>query len=177
MLDDHRQTMPHGPLTIRAATVADVVETARVWRGAWLDGHRGHVSPDLLAARDKGYFSDRAAAMVQSTLLAETPDGQVAGIAIVDSDEVVQLAVDGSARRRGVGAALLHAAEARVATGHDEAWLAVVPGNVAARKLYAKRGWHDTGDYTHRAPGPAEPIPVLVRRYVKKVRIDADEAP
>lgn len=177
MLDKPHTTKTRNAVTIRAATAADVTETARVWQAAWLDGHRDHVSPALLAARDAAYFSDRTAAVVESTLLASSPDRGVVGMAIIDADELVQLAVAHSVRRRGVGGMLLQAVEARVAATHDEAWLAVVPGNSRARSLYAKHGWRDAGGMTYQAPGPAGPIPVLVRRYVKTVRGGARTTP
>lgn len=154
------------PLVRRAvAEESDVV--ARVWHDAWHDGHDGHVPEALLPHRDPDYFARQARALSGSTLVAVDDDGEVLGIVIVSGDEVVQLAVAGSARRGGVGAALLAAAEAEIAREHDRAWLAVVPGNTRARRFYEKHGWHDEGPETY--PAPASPDPVPVHRYVKPV--------
>ncbi|MFL6076144.1 MAG: GNAT family N-acetyltransferase [Mycobacteriales bacterium] len=158
-----------GMVRVRAGTAADVPVAAEVWRAAWYDGHRGHVPDALLAARDPGYFHATAAALAGGTLLAVDPDDRIVGLVIVKDDELVQLAVDRTARRGGVGALLLAAAEARIAaTGHDRAWLAVVPGNTTARAFYERHGWTDDGPLTYAAPAATGgPVPVPVRRYLK----------
>src|SRR4051812_38172933 len=105
-------------LRIQPAAAADVPVAAEVWRAAWYDGHRGHVPDALLAARDAEYFHTRAAALAGGMLLAigaDDDDERIAGLVIVKDDEVFQLAVDRTARRGGVGALLLAAAEARIA--------------------------------------------------------------
>jgi len=154
-------------VTVRPGTAAEVPAVAEVWRAAWHDGHRGHVPAALLAARDAAYFRARAAAMVDGTLVAVDGDGRIAGVVIVSDDEVFQLAVDRSTRRGGVGGLLLAAAEARIAAGHDRAWLAVVPGNAPARAFYARHGWTDGGPLSYAAPTATGPLPVPVRRYTK----------
>jgi GNAT superfamily N-acetyltransferase len=153
--------------TLRPATPADAATVARVWRAAWLDGHRGHVPEALLAARGPDYFADRAGQHVPSTTVATDGTGSVLGLAIVVDDELVQLAVADSARRRGVGTLLLRAAETDIATRATRAWLAVVPGNARARALYERNGWSDAGAMTYAAPALDGTVPVPVRRYVK----------
>lgn len=164
----HHPTRTRPGVVVRDATAADVVTTARVWGAAWLDGHRGQVPDALLAARGPEYFTDKAAAMTDSTLLAIEPDGGIAGVAIIAGDELFQLAVDRTVRGRGVGAALLHTVERRVAAAsYDRAWLAVVPGNTRARDFYERHGWRDDGPMTYAAPAAAGRVHVAVRRYVK----------
>jgi ribosomal protein S18 acetylase RimI-like enzyme len=159
-------------MQIRPAEERDVPAVARVWRAGWIDGHVGHVPEELLEARTEGYFAETAVAMVGSTLVAEE-DGQVLGVVLVDGAELFQLAVAAEARGKGVGVALVSAAEERIATDHDRAELAVVPGNTTARRLYERCGWTDLGEVILRArprdPG-GEPIPVVVRHYVKQLR-------
>lgn len=84
--------------------------------------------------------------------------------------EVFQIAVDASARAVGVGAALLAPAEAEIASRDEQAWLAVVPGNITARVFYERRGWIDAGAQTYLAQTGDRPLPVLVHRYVKPLR-------
>jgi dihydrofolate reductase/ribosomal protein S18 acetylase RimI-like enzyme len=141
---------------------------ARMWHDAWHDGHDGHVPEALLPHRDPAYFARQARALADSTLVA-VEAREVLGMVIVHDDEVVQLAVAASARRRGVGGALLAAAEARIAEQHATAWLAVVPGNTRARRFYEGLGWRDEGPMTYQAPASPEPVPVLVHRYTKPV--------
>ncbi|WP_086821058.1 N-acetyltransferase [Allokutzneria sp. NRRL B-24872] len=162
--------MPTGTTVhIRPAASGDTAETARVWQAGWLDGHLGHVPEELLAVRGPEYFTEQAAAWVDSTLLAVTPDGTVVGMVVVAGNELVQLAVDPRARRRGAGTALLRAAQDRISEHHDTAWLAVVPGNSRARDFYQRHGWTDSGPVIHAAPAGAgavaETIPVPVHRY------------
>lgn len=160
-------------LRIRPAEETDVPEVARVWRAGWLDAHVGEVPEALLAQRSEEYFTRTAEEMVGTTLLAVDDDGGVLGVALVHEEELFQLAVTAEARGRGVGQALVAAAEERIALTHDRAELAVVPGNTAARRLYERCGWTDNGELVHpAAPGQpgADPIPVVVHHYVKQLR-------
>jgi GNAT superfamily N-acetyltransferase len=159
---------------IRPAEGSEVQEIVRVWRAGWLDAHVGHVPEALLDARTDYYFERTATELVGSTLVAVDDDsGVLLGVVLVEGDELFQLAVASDARGRGVGAALVTAAEELIAKEHDRAELAVVPGNSGARRLYERCGWTDLGDVTlearPRQPGD-EPIPVPVRHYVKQLR-------
>ena len=164
---------PPAPL-VRRARAEESEAVARMWHDAWHDGHDGHVPEELLPHRDPAYFARQARALADSTLVAVDEDGEVLGMVIVHADEVVQLAVAASARRRGVGGALLAAAEARIAQEHPTAWLAVVPGNTRARRFYEGLGWRDEGPETYPAPAAPEPVPVLVHRYTKPVAATGD---
>lgn len=141
---------------------------AEVWQAAWYDAHRGRVPEALIEARDPAYFRSRTAELVDLTTVAV--DGEeLLGVLIVDDDELVQIMVGATARGRGVGAALLAEAERQVAAaGHDEIWLAVVPGNTTARRFYESRGWVDRGDETYDAVTlDGGTVAVPVRRYVR----------
>jgi GNAT superfamily N-acetyltransferase len=144
---------------------------AEVWRAAWYDGHRGHVPDALVEARDPAYFTARAGELVGHTTVAVDGD-ELLGVLIVKDDELVQLMVSAAARGRGVGGLLLTEAERQVATaGHDEVWLAVVPGNTTARRFYEGHGWVDRGEESYDAVTLAgSTVPVPVRRYVKPLR-------
>lgn len=160
-------------MRIRPAEEQDVPEVARVWRAGWLDAHVGHVPETLLAVRTEEYFARTSDELVGTTRVAVDDDGHVLGVVLVDGDELFQLAVAAEARGRGVGQALVTAAEELIAIDHDLAELAVVPANTTARRLYERCGWTDKGDVTLPArpgePGGA-PVPVLVRHYVKQLR-------
>lgn len=163
-----RRNSPAG-VTLRTAAPADLPELAAIWRTAWLDGHRGRVPAELMAARGHDHFAASAKRLRASTTVATDSTGRLLGLVIIGSDdgEVIQLAVDHAARNRGVGAALLRSAEAQLSRTHRQAWLAVVPDNASARSLYARNGWHDTGPMTYPAPTSAGVIAVPVRRYAK----------
>ena len=63
-----------------------------------------------------------------------------------DEAEILTLAVVPAARRAGLGAALLRAAEtAAHAAGGTKMFLEVAPGNTAARALYGAAGYAEAG--------------------------------
>ena len=93
-----------------------------------------------------------------------TPAGFVLGRVIADEAELLTIAVDPAARRKGMGATLLaafcHGAAAR---GASTAFLEVAADNGPARALYARGGWQETGlrrGYYH-PPGSA-PVDALI---------------
>ncbi|TDC78130.1 GNAT family N-acetyltransferase [Actinomadura sp. 7K507] len=156
-------------MNVRPARSADLPRLAPLWRAAWLDGHEGHVPPELMAARGPEHFTVHAEKYLGTTLVATDADDHLLGLIILgDEDgEVIQLAVDGTARGQGVGGTLLRAAEDRFRGRHHQIWLAVVPGNTRARRLYEHLGWHDTGRLIYQSPTATGTTPVPVHRYVK----------
>ncbi len=159
-------------MQIRAAEQEDVPEVARVWRAGWLDAHVGHVPDALMAERTEAYFLQTAADVVDTTLIAVDDDGIVLGVALVHEDELFQLAVAEGVRRRGIGQALVQAAEELIATDYDRAELGVVSSNIPARKLYEHCGWTDLGEIVQPARAADlddEPIPVLAHHFVKEL--------
>jgi GNAT superfamily N-acetyltransferase len=157
---------------LRPASPHEVPVVAEVWQAAWHDGHRGLVPDALIAARDPAYFAERAAELLDHVTVAVDGD-LVLGVLIVKGDELQQLMVSSAARGRGVGGVLLTEAERQVAAaGHDEIWLAVVPGNATARRFYESRGWVDRGEETYDAVTlTGAPVAVPVCRYVKGLNI------
>jgi ribosomal protein S18 acetylase RimI-like enzyme len=157
---------------IRPAGQDDVAEVARVWRAGWLDAHVGHVPDALMAERTEAYFLQTAADVVDTTLLAVDDEGTVLGVALVHEDELFQLAVAPDARRRGIGQALVKAAEELIGADHDRAELAVVSANIPARRLYERCGWTDLGEIVQPARAANlddEPIPVRAHLFVKEL--------
>jgi GNAT superfamily N-acetyltransferase len=158
--------------TLRPATPDDADRVAGVWQAAWHDGHRGHVPEALIEARDAAYFGSRAAELVDHITVA-VDGAELLGVLIVRDDELMQLMVTAMARGHGVGGLLLAEAERQVAeAGHDEVWLAVVPGNTAARLFYESHGWVDRGLETYDAVTlGGGTVAVPVRRCVKRLAI------
>ena len=153
-------------VSLRPATAADAAVVAEIWFRGWQDGHLGHVPDELLEARTEESFWVRAAERVGDTTVAVVA-GVVAGFVMVVGDEVEQVYVDAAHRGAGVAGVVLAEAERQVAAkGFSEAWLAVVAGNVRARRFYERCGWGDRGGFEHLAAGG---IVVPARRYVKRV--------
>jgi len=97
-----------------------------------------------------------------SFLLAE-PDGFLLGRVIAGEAEMLTLAVDPAARRQGLGARLVAGfiGESR-ARGAETAFLEVARSNTAARALYARAGFAETG-CRPRYYGPQEDALLLTR--------------
>lgn len=71
----------------------------------------------------------------------------------------------GPARGSGVAAALLAHAETVIAARHATAWLAVVDGNLQARRFYERCGWRDAGPISYQAHTSDGMFSVPTRRY------------
>jgi GNAT superfamily N-acetyltransferase len=153
--------------TLRRAVPEDAAAIAVIWHLGWRDGHLGNVPDELTAVRGKGSFRTRAAQRIGDTTVAVV-GGEVVGFTMVVGDEVEQVYVAAAHRGTGVADALLDDAERQVrAAGHTTAWLAVVPGNLRARRFYERRGWVDTGRFDYAAAGDRGPVPVPSHRYEK----------
>ena len=155
---------------IRQAQPEDVPSIATIWFKGWQDGHLGHVPDALIQARTQESFLARASARTAETTVAAI-GGEVAGFVMVVDDEVEQVYVAAGHRGSGVADPLLAEAERLVAEQqYEEAWLAVVAGNLRARRFYERHGWRDTGAFDYVAKGASQPIVVPSHRYVKRVR-------
>jgi ribosomal protein S18 acetylase RimI-like enzyme len=154
-------------VTLRPATADDAGAIAQIWSDGWRDGHLGHVPDELVALRTRESFDPRAAARVADTVVADV-DGEIAGFVMVVGDEVEQVYVAATHRGTGLAATLLTEAERLVAAnGHDQAWLAVAPGNARARRFYERSGWTDEGRFDYPASTERGTLAVPCHRYVK----------
>jgi len=157
------------PYSIRPAGAQDAEIVGRIWSDAWRDGHLGNVPGELVAVRTPESFRTRAAERVADTTVAVAEaGGQIAGFVMVDDDEVEQVFVGSEHRGSGVAGLLLAEAERLVrANGHHRAWLAVVDGNMRARRFYERCGWANDGMFTYQAAVEGGTISVPCHRYVK----------
>ncbi len=156
-------------VTLRPATVADAAPIARIWREGWADGHEGRVPNVLAAERTPASFDRRAIERISCTWVAESA-GAVVGFVVVVDAEVEQIYVDRSWRGGEVAERLLRHAEAVIGQGgRRTAWLAVVAGNLRARRFYAKLDWRDQGPFVYHAQTATGTISVPVHRYEREV--------
>ncbi|OCX64662.1 ribosomal-protein-alanine N-acetyltransferase [Thioclava sp. SK-1] len=94
-------------------------------------------------------------------------DGFALGRAVAGEAELITIAVDPTARRRGAGRALISQFVA-VSTERDAqtAFLEVVEDNAAAIALYDATGWHETGrrkGYYRRPDGRRQDALIMAR--------------
>ncbi len=165
------------PCTLRKATAGDIGVVSRIWHLGWLDGHLGHVPPELLPYRQEEQFIPRARSRLESMWVAES-HGQIVGFVVAKGDEVEQIFVDRAARGTGVAAILLRKAEAEIRrAGHWRAWLAVVAGNQRARSFYSRHGWRDAGPFTYMAETEIGPLAIPSHRYETDLTDDATRSP
>jgi ribosomal protein S18 acetylase RimI-like enzyme len=85
------------------------------------------------------------------------------------ADELEQLYVVRAARGTGTAGRLIESAEARIAGGHEVAWLAVVAGNTRARRFYERVGWSDVAPVDYLAETSTGTFRVPCRRYEKRL--------
>lgn len=94
-------------------------------------------------------------AQARGSFLLSRPAGFLLGRVIADEAELLTLAVDPSARRRGLGRQLLlefHAEATRLGAAH--AFLEVASDNPPALALYLNHGWQRAGQRrSYYAPG------------------------
>lgn len=157
-----------GPATmLRQATARDREDLATIWHDGWRDGHLGHVPATVLPHRQLADFRRWVPRQVACTTVA-TVGSRVVGFVTVREDEVEHLYVTATARGTGTAAMLLRHGELTVGAVHRRAWLAVVSGNMRARRFYERHGWADDGPVDHAAAtadGGTVIVPAL--RYVK----------
>lgn len=155
------------PVTLRRAADADIDAIATVWYRGWRDGHLGNVPAALLRHRWMDDFRRRVPVRLDTTTVAMIGP-RVVGFVVTHIDEIEQLYVDASFRGSGVAAALLDHGEAVIGARFDRAWLAVVAGNMRARRFYERNGWGDAGVFDNPAwTADGMTIPVPARRYEK----------
>ncbi len=100
------------------------------------------------------------------TFVVAALDGRVVGYCIArcvaDTGEVLNIAVDPTCRRSGLGAMLLDFALSHLAAcAAREVWLEVRESNIAARALYASRGFAAAGRRKKYYQSPREDALVL----------------
>ena len=156
---------------LRPARADDVPVLARVWRDGWHDGHEGNVPDELVKHRTLEEFERRISDRVPSTTVAviTAADGDpIAGFVVVIDDEVEQLYVASPARGTAIASHLLTAAEQVIFQHHERAWLAVVAGNVRARRFYERCGWRDFDAFDTLAEISEGVMAVPALRYEKR---------
>ncbi|MEU4674089.1 GNAT family N-acetyltransferase [Amycolatopsis sp. NPDC023774] len=143
--------------TVRLAVVGDAPGIARVHVGSWQAAYAGLLPADFLAglsaSRREPVWAERLAASAprHTVLVAETPDGTIAGFAASspsdDDDatpgtgELAAIYLLPEFWSQGYGRALHAEALTALATDFSTATLWVLARNTRARAFYERTGW------------------------------------
>jgi [ribosomal protein S18]-alanine N-acetyltransferase len=152
-----RAAVPPLHVVIRSARRDDVDDVASIERRAFSD--------PWSANSFRGLFGNP---LVHFAVAEDTITGRLLGYVVtwfvVDEGEIANLAVADEARRAGVGARLLdHALEIAAERQCAVVFLEVRESNVAARALYASRGFEVAGRRSKYYRKPVEDALVLRR--------------
>jgi GNAT superfamily N-acetyltransferase len=138
---------------IRRATPADAPAIAAVQARTWRHAYADIVDPERMPDPEQQAprFAERIAAGGEVYVFDQ--DGQVAGFAALDGEELRAIYVDPPAQGAGVGGALLQASiDALRAAGRREVFLWCFDANGLARAFYERHGWELVpGEHQHRS--------------------------
>ncbi len=146
---------------IRPATIADISAVADIERNSFGDPWSEQAFTELLRSR-------AAIFLVASRDELKTVAGYVVALVVADEAEILNLAVDLSSRRQGLGGDLLDAGLAAVtARGAREVYLEVRESNKSALGLYGSRGFSALARRNRYYRNPVEDALVL-RRAIER---------
>lgn len=156
-------------IDVRDAEKQEVDRLADIWYHGWQDAHAEIVPAELKRVRTFESFGDRMETLL-STVRVVGPSSVPLGFHMIKDDELYQLYVSAEARGKGVAAALIADAEARLAErGYKTAWLACAIGNERAARFYEKSGWRRVGNMINHLETTAGPLDLEVWRYEKSL--------
>jgi putative acetyltransferase len=151
-------TRPGRSVSIRPASAQDVTRLARLWHDAWHDAHAAHVPEALRARRDPGYFRNSMAGLWGAVRLAQSGSA-ILGFHLTRPPVLELLFVARSARRQGVGRALLEDADLLLTAARTQvAELECLAANTPARRFYERFGWQEAGAETQEIPTADGPV-------------------
>ena len=156
-------------MQIRRAEEHEIPQLAKIWYDGWQDAHAEIVPAELKRDRTLESFGPRIQAMLADVGVAGEVSAPL-GFYMLKDDELYQLYVSAEARGKGVAAALITDAEARLAdNGVETAWLACAIGNDRAARFYEKSGWRRVGTMTNHLELASGPYELEVWRYEKRL--------
>lgn len=156
-------------MNVRKPARSDVDRLAKIWYEGWKDAHARLLPPELARYRTRERFRERLERHL-TTVRVAGPPGAPLGFCMIRGDELYQLYVAAPARGRGVAAALLAEAEARLAASDVQtAWLACAIGNDRAARFYEKHGWRRSATVVTPLETSDGPFPLEVWRYEKRL--------
>ena len=145
---------------IRPGHAADLAAVVQLERACYSDPWPGSAFATL-PDNPRVYFA------VADSPVGKSIAGYVVAWYVLDEGEVANLAVAPSARRQGIGSALLDAAiRESIDRGVSDLYLEVRESNQSARRLYASRGFEEVSRRKGYYRSPVEDA-LILRRTLK----------
>lgn len=164
-------------LTTRMADEQDIPALTEIWHAGWHEAHAAHVPEDLTAQRTLNSFADRLQANLGQTLVIG-PAGAPLGFSMLRGHELYQIYLSPLARGRGLGDALLAAAERKMAkAGICTAVLHAIPQNQRAIAFYRRNGWTADQVIEVSLETLADPFPLACLEFSKTLKTDTNQIP
>jgi len=156
-------------VNVRRAERDEIDALARLWFDGWRDAHARILPEALTRARTLESFAERMKAALADVHVIG-PLGAPLGLYMLKGDELYQFYVAAEARGKGVAAALMADAEARLlASDVETAWLDCAIGNERAARFYEKCGWHRAGTVRSHLETATATFDLEVWRYEKRL--------
>ncbi|MDG2284778.1 MAG: GNAT family N-acetyltransferase [Alphaproteobacteria bacterium] len=135
----------HAAPLVRDAEEADRDGLSAIMDATWRDTWASHLPLEADRTWREGGIAAMFIGRVWAFCLVAEIDGQIAGFAHLSSNEVTSLHVDRTIKRRGVGRALMAAAEPRMrALGHGRLRIETELFNTPAHAFYGALGDTET---------------------------------
>jgi len=152
-------------VTLRDAIDSDLDPLARLWCDGWHDAHAAIVPAGLVQARTLPRFRERLQPRLDRVRVAAHA-GSVAGLALIEGDELDQFYVAAAARGTAVAPTLMRDALERFRrAGIATPWLSCAVGNDRAARFYEKAGWRRARVFTSELPTPDSVFVIDSWRY------------
>lgn len=130
-------------MMLRPAAEADVGRLVSLLQRSWLATFAADLPFEAVQTFAQEDPARRYAEAMWSAFMVAELDGTVVGMCHVVDDLVAAVHVDPAMKRRGIGAALMDAAEADIFGRFVRARLEVLAFNTSAQAFYRQRGWQD----------------------------------
>lgn len=153
-------------VTVRPATEEDKPALFEILVEAWFTSQAHLVPGGEDRASIEGWTRDHVARNWKEMFLAviDADARQEVGMFQLHGDKIVAMNAHPAAKRRGVGTALVAAAEERIrAAGHGEVQLDVLEGNTPAQAFYRAMGFEVARRY-ESTEFTSVPIPMLTMK-------------
>ena len=155
-----------GTIAVRRAEGGDRRRLSEIMNATW----RETWAPHMPEGADKAWWENAIAEFfvdqVWASCLVAVTGGRVSGFVLMTSDGVTTLHVDPAVKRRGIGRALVEAAESQARShGHGRLRIETEAFNTGTHAFYAALGFVETRRFIGDVVGYPTPCLELVKTF------------